>query len=82
MTVDSLDTLLHELNAGDPAAAERAFLEFEPYLRKVVRRNLPCSLRSKFDSVDVVQSIYGDLLGAFRRGGLRFGTVASCGRFS
>ena len=76
MRVDSLDTLIERLNDGDPVAAERAFVEYEPYLRKVVRRLLPARLRAKFDSVDVVQSVYGDVLCAFRDGGMRFGTPA------
>ena len=79
--VDSLETLLEQLNGGDPAAAEQAFVEYEPYLRKVVRRLLPARLRSKFDSVDVVQSVYGDVLGAFRDGGMRFGSVAQLRAF-
>jgi RNA polymerase sigma-70 factor (ECF subfamily) len=76
MDIHSLEDLLERLNRGDPAAAERAFVEYEPYLRKVVRRLLPATLRSKFDSVDVVQSVYGDVLTAFRDGGMRFGSVA------
>src|SRR6476661_251065 len=81
MTVESLDQLLEKLNLGDPAAAERAFVQYEPYLRKVVRRLLPASLRSKFDSMDVVQSVYGDVLVAFREGGMRFYTVAQLRAF-
>ena len=81
MNVDSLDALLEKLNGGDPAAAERAFVAYEPYLRKVVRRLLPAALRPKFDSVDVVQSVYGDVLAAFRDGGMRFGTVAQLRSF-
>src|SRR5688572_31109804 len=81
MHVDSLDALLEKLNGGDPAAAEQAFLAYEPYLRKVVRRLLPAGLRAKFDSVDVVQSVCGDVLTAFRTGGMRFGTVAQLRAF-
>jgi RNA polymerase sigma-70 factor (ECF subfamily) len=73
--VDSLATLLDELNAGSDAAAERAFLAYEPYLRKVVRRLLPPNLRTKFDSIDVFQSICCDVLVAFRAGGMRFTSV-------
>lgn len=81
MHLASLDDLLDKLNGGDDSAAERAFLQYEPYLRKVVRRLLPATLRSKFDSVDVVQSVYGDVLTAFRDGGMRFGTVAQLRAF-
>jgi RNA polymerase sigma-70 factor (ECF subfamily) len=75
MSVESLDEVLEKLNGGDDAAAQRAFLAYEPYLRKVVRRLLPARLRAKFDSIDVVHSVYGDVLVAFRAGGMRFGTV-------
>jgi RNA polymerase sigma-70 factor (ECF subfamily) len=81
MHLDSLDELLEKLNDGDHTAAERAFVEYEPYLRKVVRRLLPAKLRSKFDSVDVIQSVYGDVLTAFRDGGMRFGSVAQLRAF-
>ena len=81
LNIDSLDALLEQLNHGDPAAAERAFVAYEPYLRKVVRRLLPAELRPKFDSIDVVQSVYCDLLTAFRAGGMRFGGVAQLRAF-
>ena len=81
MNVDSLDALLEKLNSGDDDAAEQAFITYEPYLRKVVRRLLPAQLRSKFDSIDIVQSVYGDVLAAFRAGGMRFATVAQLRAF-
>ena len=74
--VDSLESLLEHLNSGDGEAAARAFAAYEPYLRKVVRRLLPAQLRSKFDSIDVVQSMHCDVLAAFRAGGMRFSSVA------
>jgi RNA polymerase sigma-70 factor (ECF subfamily) len=81
MEVNSLDTLLDRLNGGDEAAAEQLFLQYEPYLRKVVRRLLPAELRAKFDSIDVVQSVFGDVLAAFRQRGMRFTTVAQLRAF-
>jgi RNA polymerase sigma factor (sigma-70 family) len=45
---------------------------YEPYLRMVVRKKLPPRLRSKFDSVDIVQSVWADLLSGFREAGWRF----------
>jgi RNA polymerase sigma-70 factor (ECF subfamily) len=68
----ALDQLLARLCSGDPAAAEHAFLAFEPYLRQVVRRLLPGRLRPKFDSADIVQSVWSDLLKGFRGGGWHF----------
>ena len=72
--IDSLDALLDRLNTGDSTAAEEAFVACEPYLRKVVRRLLPVHLRTKFDSIDVVNSVCGDVMTAFRSGstGVRF----------
>ena len=75
MNVDSLDALLVQLNRGDDAAAAQVFRTYEPYLRKVVRRLLPDHLRSKFDSIDVVQSVWGDVFTAFRQGGMTFAGV-------
>src|SRR5229473_7195959 len=70
-----LDSLLEKLCSGDVNAAEQVFLAFEPYLRKVVRRQLPPRLRAKFDSADVVQSVWADLLAGFREAGWRFNGV-------
>lgn len=71
-----LDSLLDKLCSGDPAAAESVFLAFEPYLRMVVRKRLPPRLRAKFDSMDVVQSVWADLLRGFREAGWRFSDEA------
>ena len=49
MNKDPLDELIERLNQGDVAAAERAFLAYEPYLRMAVRRRLSGPLRSKID---------------------------------
>jgi RNA polymerase sigma factor (sigma-70 family) len=72
MNVDRLDELIERLNGGDIAAAERAFLAYEPYLRMVVRRQLSGPLRSKLDSMDIVQSVWADILGGFHQAGWRF----------
>src|SRR3954453_2325731 len=72
MTDDSLDTLLVKLANGEESAAERVFREYEPLLRAMVRRRLTPMLRTKFDSVDVVQSVWADVLERYRREGWRF----------
>jgi RNA polymerase sigma-70 factor (ECF subfamily) len=72
MNPNSLDTLLEKLCSGDAAAAEQVFLAYEPYLRMAVRRQLSPPLRSKFDSVDIVQSVWADLLHGFRDAGWHF----------
>jgi len=66
MKENSLETLLDKLTQGDSRAAEEVFLAYEPYLRMVVRRQLSRGLRAKFDSVDIVQSVWADLLSGFR----------------
>jgi len=76
MTHQPLDSLLEKLCSGDVAAAERVFLAFEPYLRMVVRKKLPTRMRAKFDSMDVVQSVWADLLRGFRDAGWRFADEA------
>jgi RNA polymerase sigma factor (sigma-70 family) len=69
---DPLDALLEKLSGGDAEAVEQVFRAYEPYLRKVVRRQLPSHLQAKFDSLDVVQSAWADVLEGFRRAGWRF----------
>lgn len=72
MSGGALDDLLEKLCSGDDEAAEKVFVAYEPYLRMVVRRQLPSRLRAKFDSIDVVQSIWADVLHGFRESGWRF----------
>ncbi len=69
---EPLDDLLAKLCSGDQAAAEQVFVAFEPYLRKAVRRQLPAPLRAKFDSADILQSVWADALRGFREAGWRF----------
>jgi RNA polymerase sigma factor (sigma-70 family) len=76
MTNQPLDSLLEKLCTGDPVAAERVFVAFEPYLRMVVRKKLPPRLRAKFDSMDVVQSVWADLLRGFCEADWRFADEA------
>src|SRR6478672_7401780 len=69
---EPLDHLLAQLSSGDAAAAGQAFLAFEPYLRKAVRRQLPPPFRARFDSADILQSVWADVLRGFREAGWRF----------
>jgi RNA polymerase sigma-70 factor (ECF subfamily) len=66
MTGEPLDLLLERLREGDEAAAAQIVEDYEPYLRLVVRRCLPTRLRAKFDSLDVVQSVWVRVLHALR----------------
>ncbi len=76
MNESPLEALLEKVCAGDAAAAEEVFRAYEPYLRMVVRRMLPPQLRRKFDSIDVVQSVWADLLHGLRDNAFRFQDVA------
>ncbi len=62
----SLEALLAKLRQGDAAAAAELFFTYEPTLRLVVRRQLSAELRAKFDSADIVQSVWADVLHRFR----------------
>ena len=72
MNASPLEGILQRFSEGDAAAAEQVFRTYEPYLRKVVRRLLPPHLRARFDSIDVVQSVWADLLERLRGAGWRF----------
>jgi RNA polymerase sigma factor (sigma-70 family) len=72
MKAQPLEALLEKLCSGDTVAAECAFQAYEPYLRKVVRRHLPPHVRAKFDSSDIVQSVWVSVLSGFRNAGWRF----------
>jgi RNA polymerase sigma-70 factor (ECF subfamily) len=66
MNAEPLEALLEKLNQGDLRAVEQILVAYEPYLRMVVRRYLPGRLRAKFDSLDVVQSVWVHVLHGLR----------------
>lgn len=68
MSDDRLVRLSERWSAGDAAAAEELFEAYAPYLRMVVRRRLTPKLRTRFDSRDVVQSVWTDALARVREG--------------
>jgi RNA polymerase sigma factor (sigma-70 family) len=68
MSTEPLDLLLERLSQGDDKAVEQLVADYEPYLRMLVRRSLPVPLRGKFDSLDVVQSVWVQVLRALREG--------------
>src|SRR5438128_608165 len=75
MSDAALDDLLRKLNSGDPATAEVVFRTYEPYLRMLVRRMLSGRMRAKFDSVDIVQSVWVDVYERLRTGHWNFETA-------
>ncbi len=72
MPTDPLEKLLGQLSTGDAEATRQVFLTYEPYLRLVVRRQLTPAMRTRFDSVDIVQSVWADLLSGFQAGRWQF----------
>jgi RNA polymerase sigma-70 factor (ECF subfamily) len=77
----TIDELLRRLGSGDEAAAGEVFRAFEPYLRQVIRRRLPAQARARFDSRDVLQSVWADLLPGLRDGRWRFADAAQLRAF-
>jgi RNA polymerase sigma factor (sigma-70 family) len=78
---EHLDRLVERLSQGEMSAAESLYAEIAPYLRLVVRRNLPRRLRPKFDSVDVVQSVWADFIGGLQAGRWQFASAAQVRAF-
>jgi RNA polymerase sigma-70 factor (ECF subfamily) len=70
MNTEPQESLIEKFCQGDPEAADQVFRTYEPYLRMMVRRRLGGPLRTKFDSGDVVQSVWVHLLEQQRRAGL------------
>ena len=75
------DELLERLCSGDSQAAEQVFRVYEPYLRQVVRRQLSAALRAKFDSADIVQSVWADLLRGFGKSSWHFASASDLRTF-
>ena len=72
MSSQRVDRLVERLSAGDLSAAEPLYMLYEPYLRLVVRRNLPPQFRAKLDSQDVVQSVWANLIDGLRKAEWKF----------
>lgn len=75
MPPEPLESLVEKLSAGDPTAAAQVCRDYAPYLRLVVRKQMTAQLRSKFDSADVVQSVWADLLPGLKAGRWQFENV-------
>jgi RNA polymerase sigma factor (sigma-70 family) len=71
MTRETSDKLLGQLLEGDIEVLGELFAVYESYLRAIVRSQLSNQLQSKFDSVDVVQSVWVQLLQKLERDGCR-----------
>jgi RNA polymerase sigma-70 factor (ECF subfamily) len=76
MSAEPLDRLLDRLGQGDEQAAEQIIADYEPFLRLMVRRYFPDRIRGKFDSADVVQSVWIHVLAGLRAGTWQFADTA------
>ena len=63
-----IQSLLIRIQAGDEDAARELLLGYEAEVRLVVRRQLPRLLRSRFDSLDFLQSVWGSFFHRIRSG--------------
>jgi RNA polymerase sigma-70 factor (ECF subfamily) len=61
---EELPEFLKRIQNGDEGAARELLQRYESEVRLVVRRQLPRLLRSRFDSLDFLQSVWGSF---FRR---------------
>ncbi|MFO0949045.1 MAG: sigma-70 family RNA polymerase sigma factor [Planctomycetota bacterium] len=76
-----MDDLLESLTKGDDAATEQVFHRCEPLLRMIIRRQLSRKMRTQFDSEDIVQSVWADLVVGFRAGRWKFESSAELRAF-
>jgi RNA polymerase sigma-70 factor (ECF subfamily) len=60
--------LLERIKNGDEAAARELLARYESKVRLVVRRQLPRLLRSRFDSIDFLQSVWGSFFHKIQTG--------------
>ena len=63
-SASELSDFLRRIQAGEDGAARELLSRYEAEVRLVVRRQLPRLLRSRFDSLDFLQSVWGSF---FRR---------------
>src|SRR4051812_34529449 len=61
---NDVQVFLARIQSGDEEAARELLTRYEAQVRLVVRRQLPRLLRSRFDSLDFLQSVWGSF---FRR---------------
>src|SRR5262249_26014882 len=64
----NIQELLARIKSGDEGAARELLARYESKVRLVVRRQLPRLLRSRFDSLDFLQSVWGSFFHKIRTG--------------
>jgi RNA polymerase sigma-70 factor (ECF subfamily) len=63
-----IPAFLERIRGGDEEAARELLTRYEAEVRLVVRRQLPRLLRSRFDSLDFLQSVWGSFFRRVRTG--------------
>lgn len=63
---EDVGDFLRRIQAGDEDAARELLARYEAEVRLVVRRQLPRLLRSRFDSLDFLQSVWGSFFHRIR----------------
>lgn len=69
---EEIRPFLARIEAGDESAARELLQRYEAEVRLVVRRQLPRLLRSRFDSLDFLQSVWGSFFHRVKQGGAEF----------
>lgn len=62
MIGQGIEELLARLERGEVAAAEDLYVAYAAYVRAVVRRRISTQLRCKFDSADIAQSVWAQVV--------------------
>ncbi len=63
-----LESFIARIRRGDESAARELLARYEAQVRLVVRRQLPRLLRSRFDSLDFLQSVWGSFFRQMQAG--------------
>src|SRR4051812_16047725 len=69
---NDVQVFLARIQSGDEEAARELLSRYEAEVRLVVRRQLPRLLRSRFDSLDFLQSVWGSFFRRVRSGPAEF----------
>ena len=72
MKTEPLKGLLELVREGDESAMKRLVAAYEPSLRQAVRQSMPDCIRGRFDSDDVIQSVWVHVFSGLRVGHWQF----------
>jgi RNA polymerase sigma-70 factor (ECF subfamily) len=72
MSDEGFHRLLSRIRQGDHEAFAEMVAAYQPQLRTAIHRSLPDRIRRRFDSLDVVQSVWACVLPGLRAGAWQF----------